>query len=298
MTIVRYGREPVEGEAITADSSVKVLFNPLVEELKCAIATRGDRIKVFPGLEAYANVEHVLEQIQPFLSSNLVHRVEASLIAIVRRLESILNELKGYHDEIAALVSDLAQIRHIIGHRNRPTQQIKNESRKWIKMLRDRLSRRGLEHDPIKLAHVSWRTTTPTTVIWQEWIRLYHSHEKGLYIAYDQEVKEFTNNPKEWLYRAGRHHFRKALGRGNVNKIFLVHEKYYCRMSQLEMSIPSIKAVLKEADASIVKDGLRDMRKYNYRARRPWRIRERDTGNLQRLRERLLPCIKEEFLST
>lgn len=264
-----------------------MLLNPLVEELLCAIATKGDGIKVFPGLEAFANVEYVLEEMKLFLEEKYEYRVSNSLRTLDAGLRRIVEELRPYRDEIDGLVKDLDRIRGILGHRNWSGKRVRAEVRKWVKMLRSRLRRRKLENDPAKLKSVDWRTTTPATVIWQEWIRLHHTHEHGLYIAYDQEIKAFTNNPLEWEFRAGRYHYRKLNGRGNIGKSYIVHGKYHCRVSQLDLTEPRIKQILEEANWENVEHGLESLRHINRRARRPWRIRKKDTGNMKRLEERL-----------
>lgn len=68
-------------------SPVGDVFAPLIEELKCAVATTGDNIKVFPGIEAYANLEHVLSQIAPLTNVDMPGRVKRSLTTLVRAIE-------------------------------------------------------------------------------------------------------------------------------------------------------------------------------------------------------------------
>jgi hypothetical protein len=45
------------------------LFLPVSEELKCAISTRGDRFKTFPGVECHANLKYVLDRRNHVLDS-------------------------------------------------------------------------------------------------------------------------------------------------------------------------------------------------------------------------------------
>jgi hypothetical protein len=287
---VSEGREPTKDEKVTADSSVHVLLNPLVEELKCALATTGDSIKVFPGLEAFANLEHVLDKLRPLLGIPTIYRIKVSLNAIATQLAIILAGVRAKKDEIAGLVTDFTKIREILGHRKWNSKRIRIAVHKWVKMLRKRLGRRGMVNDPTVLKKIQCGTKATSAEIWQEWIRLHYTHEKGLYIAYDYPELGFTNNEKEWLFGRERHHYRKMFGRGSVTKSLVVHGKYYCRVIQLDLSSSTIRRILENADAKMIQDGFKELYKFNHRARRNWRIREKDTGNFKRLEENLRLC--------
>ncbi|MHA1763069.1 MAG: hypothetical protein ACTSYC_04820, partial [Promethearchaeota archaeon] len=54
-------------------------FSPLCDELARAIATKGDRFKIFPGQEAFLNLKHIISQIEHFLSFSLPKQLKRSL---------------------------------------------------------------------------------------------------------------------------------------------------------------------------------------------------------------------------
>lgn len=287
------GREPADGEAITSKSSVHVLLNPLAEELRCAVSTRGDGFKVFPGLEAYANLEHVRARLGEFLVMDLVYRVKASLVAVANGLDGILAGLVAEKETVAALVTDFTRIRQALAHHDWPANRVRAAAMDWVWMLRKRLARRDLENDPAKLKRQECGTATPPENIWQEWIRLHYTHEKGIYIPYNHPELGFTNNMVEWDFGGGRHRFRKLFGRGNVGESLVVHGQYYLRACQLELTGTRVQDILIAADRDTINDGLEKLRNVRKRTRRPWKIREKDTGNLRLLETRLRLCAKE-----
>ena len=72
-------------------SPVGDVLAPLIEELKCAISTTGDCIKIFPGIEAYTNLEYVLSCISPLVSIDMPARVKRSLTSLVGAIGNILD---------------------------------------------------------------------------------------------------------------------------------------------------------------------------------------------------------------
>ena len=292
MNLVRHARAPKQGEEITANSSVHELLKPLADELLNAVATTGDHIKVFPGLEAYANLEHIMKEIEPLLFNDLPHRVKTSMVAVHTGIHAILMSYKEQHDIVIGFVNDFTRLRKIFGHRNWSGKHVKKEVGKWVKMLKSRLQRCELESKPEKLKSHDCGVGAPEVEIWQEWVRLCFTHEDGLYIAYDiKKHAEFTNNPMEWLFRDGRSACRKRFGRGNTRNFLTVHGKYHCKVDQLVLTDYTIREILMAAERGSIKDGLADLQLINGMTRRTWRIREKDTGNIKLLEERLLLCL-------
>lgn len=289
--LVAHARDPVKGEQVTRDSSVHVILRPLSDELLNAVATTGDGIERFPGLEAYANLEHVLKVITPMLARVYFHRVMVSLLTIKKNLAELLDAQRGLNEEIKSLVEDFNRIRHVLGQRGRTPRHVRAKADTWAKMLRGRLKRSGLQDKPSLLKSKGCKASDPVTDIYHEWSRLYHTHRPGLFAVYGRKDAEFTNNPVEWTFRDGRSACRKRFGRGNTGWFYIVHGKNYCKIDQLDLSESNVKCILVEADGDEVIEGLAEMKGYNKRTRRTWRIRDKDTGNMKLLEERLMMCL-------
>jgi len=261
------------------------LFLPISEELKCAISTRGDRFKIFPGIECYANLKHVLDKLEPFKSYSLSLKISRSLSSLIDALTNLLTKNQQLRDEIVSLIPDLEQIRKIFGKRANRSGYIKNRIDKWVYMLQSRLKRRDLEHDP---CNIKWQAPSyklSCEEIWQQWIRLVNSYQRGLFIAYDDNELDLTNNAKEQLFHRSKHHFRALLGRKNISRIFLEHGGLYSQLLDLDYSKKSVTTILLASETPLIESHRKKFTAQYATFRRTWRIREIDTGNFKRFEE-------------
>jgi hypothetical protein len=262
---------------------VSVVLEPLAEELKCAVAARGDRIKIFPGLEAYRNLEHIHKHFLPALDRDLPRALARSRDVVKREIEGILSDFRTLYEETVALSRDYHKLRKILGRHDKTGKQIRREVGKWTYMLQGRLKRRDLPFEPGKIKWQRLSHATPVEWAWKEWVRLVNSHESGLFEAYDDPLIEFTNNAKEQLFRKCKHHFRALYGRRDVARAFQTHGPQFCRLKELDLAEKGIKEVLLASETAFVKAGIHELHAVYATTRRIWRIREKDTGNLEKL---------------
>ena len=269
------------------NSPVSDVFAPVIEELKCAVATTGDCIKVFPGIEAYANLEHVLSRFSSLSSMDMPTRVKRSLTTLITSIEQLLNMFRPLQQEIGAMLMDFNQLRGILAHKNWKGDRVKKSVDKWIYMLQGRLKRRNLEHDPAK---IKWVQATPAMDLgeaWQQWIRLVHSYEDGLYLAYDNKDLAFTNNDTESMIHRLKYQFKKWLGRGDIESAFEVHADSYAKLLDFDFTMKNISEVLLTSEIALVNEERQLLHAQYATTRRTWRIREKDTGNLAAFKENL-----------
>lgn len=271
----------VVNSKLAGSNDLYKLFLPISEELKCAISTRGDRFKIFPGLECHANLKHVLDNLALFKSFPANQKISRSLDSLINALINLLSETQLLRNEIASLIPDFEKVRKIFGKRANRSDYIKKQVDKWVYKLQSRLKRRGLEPDP---SNIKWQAPThklSCEEIWQQWIRLTHSYRSGLFIAYDDDELEFTNNAKEQLFHRSKHHFRALLGRKNVSRIFLEHGSLYSQLIDIEYSKNNVTSILLASETPLVESHRRKFTAQYATVRRTWRIREIDTGNFK-----------------
>ncbi|HME50636.1 MAG TPA: hypothetical protein VKM55_00325 [Candidatus Lokiarchaeia archaeon] len=154
-------------------------------------------------------------------------------------------------------------------------------------MLQGRLKRRKLEHDPAK---IKWLQSTPAMDLgeaWQQWIRLVHSYEGGLYLAYDNKDIAFTNNDTESMIHRLKYQFKKWLGRGDIESAFEVHADSYAKLLDFDFTTENISEVLLTSEIALVNEERQLLHAQYATTRRTWRIREKDTGNLDAFKENL-----------
>jgi len=263
------------------------LFLPIVEELKCAISARGDRFKLFPGVEIFANLEHVLSQLQPYVSWVLPQKVIRSLKTLVDSLTRIITAHRELYQEIQDLIPDFEKIREILNRRENKSASVKREVENWIRTLQERLKARNSEW---RAEELKWRPSSFKTTreeVWQEWIRLEKSYSEGLYLAYDNCELDFTNNAKEQLFHRCKHHFKSLLGRVNVAQAFQEHGGLYAHLMNLDYSKERVTSVLLACETPLIESKRKAFHAQYATVARTWRIREQDTGNVKQFERAL-----------
>lgn len=267
---------------INSNSPVSNIFAPIAQELLCAVEARGDRFSVFPGLEAYSNLSHVLARLVQCKSRSIIPRVKVSLDALTDSLHTLVDEYALLASEIGALAMDFGTLRAILKHRAWKGKKIKEKVDAWVYMLQTRLKRRNVEYDPEKIKWMNPTYNMSLVDAWQQWVRLVASYEDGLYAAYDDPELDFTNNAKEGLFSRTKHHFRSTYGREDIQDEFEMHADPLVRLLDFDYEPDNVKEVLLTADTALVDAFRDDLHAVYLSTRRKWRIREEETGNFDR----------------
>ncbi|MHA1791673.1 MAG: hypothetical protein ACTSVI_03445 [Promethearchaeota archaeon] len=255
------------------------------------MSTRGDRFRVFPGLEAFANLEYMVSKLSIYLSWNLSGHVSRGLRTLINSLVKLLDENKRLASEISALLMDFDELRTILGHRDWNGRRVKKKVDGWSYKLSCRLKRRKIEHRPGKIKWMRASATMSLSDAWQQWIRLVNSYEKGLYHAYDHSFLEHTNNAKENLFSRAKHHFRSTYGRDDIQDEFERHADPLVRLLDFDYNAGNIKEVLLASETALINSYRDDLHAFYISSKRKWRIREDDTGNFKDFESRLKPFL-------
>lgn len=264
------------------------LFLPISEELRCSISTKGDRFKVFPGIECHANLRHVIDNLKPLKSLCLNAKVSFSLNSLIDSLCNIISKTQSLRDEIASLIPDFKQIRKIFGKRGNRSAHVQKLVDKWVYKLQSRLKRRNLEYDHCNLKWQQPSHKLSHEEIWQQWIRLVNSYKKGLFAPYDDDELEFTNNAKEQLFSRSKHHFRALLGHNNISRIFLEHGSQYSQLIDVDYSKENVSSILLACETPLTESHRKRFTAKYATIKRTWKIREIDTGNIARFKDNLI----------
>jgi hypothetical protein len=287
--------EPTEIKDIevTKDSPVAEVFQPIVEELKCAISARGNQFDTFTGKEAYLNLEYVLNRLEEYQLDVFPKKVVRSFHALIGSIKKLLNATKPLYDEICDLLHDFQWLRAILSHREWSSNQIKKWVEKWLLVLHKRLERISIEHHAENLKWQYPCSEITVQEVWQQWIRLEHSYRDGLYCAYDNPDLEFTNNAKEQLIHHTKAHFKSLLGRQNVARAYQSRGSIYAHLIDFDFSKEHFSTVLLASETPLVEINRLEHNTQYTIIRRKWRIREQETGNFIRF-ERNLQALKNE----
>lgn len=162
----------------------------------------------------------------------------------------------------------------------------------WVYKLQSRLKRRNLEYDPLELKWQYPSYKLSREEIWQQWIRLVKSYEKGLFVAYDDDDLDFTNNAKEQLFHKNKHHFRALLGNENISRIFLEHGGLYSRLMDIDYAKKNVSSILLACETPLTESYRMKFTAQYATIKRTWRIREINTGNFTDFRKNILALKK------
>ena len=112
-------RSIAQNQNIAGENPLYKLFEPISEELKCAIATRGDRFNIFPGLELFLNLEHLVQELAHFNEYTLASKPKRTLTTLIDSLQGFLNTYRTIKEEIIKLIPEFQQIRDILSKRTK-----------------------------------------------------------------------------------------------------------------------------------------------------------------------------------
>jgi len=252
--------EPVENKefTISPSSSVAEIFQPLAEELKCAISARGNKFDIFAGEEAYLNLEYILYHLKTYQIDGFPKKVKRSLHALIGSLKKLLQSTKPLYDELRSLIHDFQWLRAILSHREWSGERIKKWVHKWLFILHQRLERISFEHraEILKWQYPSSAMTVQE--VWQQWIRLENSYRKGLYCAYDDPALDFTNNAKEQFIHHTKAHFKSLFGRQNIARSYQARGSLYAHLIDFDYSDENVSNVLLASETLLVETNRRE----------------------------------------
>lgn len=115
------------------------------------ISTRGDKFNIFPGIEAYLNIEYLLRELEQFKDFSLSPKTFRTLTTLIESLRTLLDTHRKLKEEITNLIPEFQNIREILSKRERKSPQIRKELNKWTYKLQSRLNRRKQENDRLKI---------------------------------------------------------------------------------------------------------------------------------------------------
>ena len=293
LSLVQNKPTEIKDILITKKSPVAEIFQPITEELKCAISAKGNQFDTFAGKETYLSLEYILSRLEKYQIDEYPKKVERSFHALIGSIETLLNSTKPLYDEICNLLHDSQWLKAIFTHREWSSDRIKIWVEKWLLILQKRLEGISMEHKAEKLKWQYPCSEMTMHEVWQQWIRLENSYSDGIYCAYDDPELDFTNNAKEQLIHHTKAHFKSLLGRQNIARAYQSRGSIYAHLIDYDFSDEHISTVLIASETPLIEiNRLKHNAQYTVK-RRKWRIREQETGNFK-LFEQNLQALKNK----
>ncbi|MHA1583875.1 MAG: hypothetical protein ACTSWL_01350 [Promethearchaeota archaeon] len=262
------------------------IFYPLAEEFLNAISVKRKRWDVLPGIEIYKNLGYIFNKLGQ-LPAPTEPKKRNALSSIIERTQDLLNKYSNYVEEINYLLKDTADLRIILSKDRFKAKNIEGKVRIWVYRFQQRLKRTQMDYKPENLKYVQMDYNTSLNIIWQQWVRLEHSYNPGLYLTYDSPIIEKTNNATERLINQTKYHFRKWLGKRDISDGFQRHGAEYSVLAENGIKRAEIKEVLWKFDIAYISGLNLQHQAIQATIRRRWNIRDENTGNLERLADNL-----------
>ncbi len=262
------------------------VFSPLAEELLNAISVKQKRWERFPGIEIYKNLEYIINKLEEIPKLNN-QKYKRSLSSIMMKIKKLLMIHRKTYEEINSLLEDTVDLRKIL-HINRfKAKNIENKVKTWVYRFQSRLKRNQMEFKPENLKYVQMNYQTDPKIIWQQWVRLEHSYNQGLYITYDSPKIEKTNNATERLINSTKYHFRKWLGKRDISDGFQRHAAEYSYLADGGVKREQIKEILWKFSTAYISGLNSQHQAIQLTIKRRWNIRVENSGNLEKFSQNL-----------
>lgn len=262
------------------------IFDPLAEELLNAISVKRRRWDVLPGIEIYNNLEYITNRLGQFSPPSEPMK-RRTLSSIMKRTQDLVNINRDIVEDINNLMKDTADLRKILQQDRFKGKNIEIKVRTWVYRFQQRLKRMQMEYKPENLKYVKMDYNTTLNIIWQQWVRLEHSYNPGLYITYDSPLIEKTNNATERLINQIKYHFRKWLGKRDISDGFQRHGAEYSVLAENGIKRKEIKEILWKFDVAYITGLNLQHQAIEATIRRKWNIRDENTRNLEKLANNL-----------
>jgi hypothetical protein len=285
-SIVKGLRQRAKAPGNEAAAAARALA-PLVEELRCATSAQGDHIRVLPGIEIYANLDYVRGRLETFLAQSLPAAARKEIQRVHKDIAALLFEQFALNQETVSLALDLGQLRAILACRGATGAVTRERVARWRARIEHRLARLGLPTDPALFKCLDAPATRSIPECWQECLRVLYTHEPGLYVAYEVEGLEFTNNGQEHLFSRDKKHFRSLYGNMAMGPAFQAHGPLYSHIVGESWEPVRVGEVLWACDEAYITSGVASLRARYATTRREWRIRSKYTGNWVQLLQNL-----------
>ena len=246
---------------------------PIVSDLTQLLRERTRAFDIFAGFNLYKQLNQYLEllvelsqEILPIKSFHVL--IKRTIIALKRTLKA---QAPLFH-KLKTVIPLFHEVRGILGRTPAPKSELKRAATRWesqLQQIYQTLTGQQVAHD-LKWQRVSVKT--PLEEIVAEWIRLYSTHEEGLFHFLNMSGLPRSNVALEKMFSLEVHHFRRASGRAQVGNMVRVKGGELCIVQQ-NYDPDLINQVLLRQDQTRVKTGLARFRQRHQLQSTTWHVK-------------------------
>ena len=233
---------------------------PIVIDLTRLLRERSRDFDIFAGFNLYRRLIRYVKLLEDFQSEiKSVKRLQDLIERTATRLNQTLEDYASLYSKLKTLLPLFHECRGILGGETVPKEDLKAQASCWqTKLVQLYKTVAGHEPPPVlKFKRIT--AESPLEEILVEWIRLYSTHEHGLFPFLEVPGLPRSNVALEQIFSLETHHFRVASGNAQVGNLVRVKGGEFCMVLQ-NYDPDLINKVLIKRDHTLVKPALDQFR--------------------------------------
>lgn len=266
-------------------------LDPIVKDLKRLAKKKTRDFDFFAGFNLYENLEFYLE-----LMNKLIEQTKP-----IKRLHRLLERTKHYlklaikdynflYLKIKRLIPRFNEIRAILGTKSTNQELVRQNAEKWCDKLKRFLkSNFGKKlNKKLKYKKITYKSSLEDILI--EWVRLYSTHESGLFHSYNIPDLPRSNVELEQIFSTESHHFRAASGKSQVGDMIRVKGGELCQVIK-DYDPNKIEEILLNSNREQIKFLIQEFRSRQKKQSESWHFKKNEVLKITKVFEKLQKII-------
>lgn len=272
--------------------NLRTWLTPLVMDLTRLLLGKTRDFDIFAGFNLYEQLGQYRNLLESLLGkAKPIERLTSLLERTSAALQQLLVRLAPLYTTVKTLIPLFNELRGILGGETAPKAEIKAQTKRWRDKLRTLyIAASGHAPNP-KMKFKRITAEASLSDVLAEWIRLYSTHERGLFEYLKIQGLPRSNVALEQLFSRESHHFRVASGNAQVGNLVRVKGGELCIALQT-YDPDHIKETLVKSDRTAIKPGLEQFRQRHRIQAASWHTMQPKAFEIDHLAKKI-----EELLS-
>jgi hypothetical protein len=269
------------------------LPQPLRNDLSRLEREKTRDFDVFAGFDLYEAImayskllKRIMESVKP------IKRLHSILQRTEDRLQKALEKSQMLYSVLKELIPLFDEIRAILGSGAIPKAEVRAAANTWITKLEAFV---GSSADQTPVANLKYKRITAESSLNEivlEWLRLYSTHESGLFHYLDIPELPRANVALEQMFSLESHHFRVASGYAQVGNMVQVRGGELCLVLQ-NYDPNIINRVLLTSDKTQVSQIIAQFRRQHQKQSEFWHWKKSKAPEILNLSQKIRELIPD-----
>ena len=263
--------------------NLRAWLTPLVMDLTRLLLGKTRDFDIFAGFNLYEHLVQYVDLLDTLLGkAKPIERLSSLLNRTSTALKQLLARLTPLYNTVKVLIPLFNELRGILGGETAPKAEMRAQATQWRDKLRTLyIANSGSAPDPkVKFKRITAESSLAEVLA--EWIRLYSTHERGLFQFLEVLGLPRSNVALEQLFSLETHHFRVASGNAQVGNLIRVKGGELC-IALTTYDPDRITETLIKSDRLAIKPGLEQFRQRHKIQAASWHKKQAKAFEIHRL---------------